>query len=288
MAKIKKKYHSEVPKFIRTTAQILEKISPKLATSFAVKLFTTPIKYKLPKREIHWYETSNRKKIKVPTIQKEIVVYEYIKNSTYPNVLLVHGWSGRGTQLVKIGEALLEKNFNVYSFDAPAHGFAPGKQTIMTEFIASIQHLEAIYGSFDLMVGHSLGSMSILNSLARGSKTNKIVLIGSGDKIEDIVHDFVSKVGLSMKIAVKLQEQFEKKFNEPMSNYDAYKAAQKVNISALVIHDQNDHDVSVEAGKHIAKHLSNSQWMETKGLGHRKILGDKQVIDRILTFVSYS
>lgn len=288
MAKIKKKYQSEVPKFIRITAQILEVISPKLATSFAVKLFTTPIKYKLPKREIHWYETANQIRIKIPTIQKEIVVYEHVKNPSNPNVLLVHGWSGRGTQLVKIGEALLEKNYNVYSFDAPAHGFAPSKQTIMTEFIASIQHLESIYGTFDLMIGHSLGSMSILNALARGSKTNKIVLIGSGDKIEDIVKDFVFKVGFSSKIGIKLQEQFEKKFNEPMSNYDAYKAAQKVHVPALVIHDQNDEDVSVEAGKHIATHLSKSQWMETKGLGHRKILGDKQVIDRILTFVSNS
>lgn len=288
MAKIKKKYQSEVPKFIRITAQILEVISPKLATSFAVKLFTTPIKYKLPKREIHWYETANQIRIKNPTIQKEIVVYEHVKNPSNPNVLLVHGWSGRGTQLVKIGEALLEKNYNVYSFDAPAHGFAPSKQTIMTEFIASIQHLESIYGTFDLMIGHSLGSMSILNALARGSKTNKIVLIGSGDKIEDIVKDFVFKVGFSSKIGIKLQEQFEKKFNEPMSNYDAYKAAQKVHVPALVIHDQNDEDVSVEAGKHIATHLSKSQWMETKGLGHRKILGDKQVIDRILTFVSNS
>lgn len=288
MAKIKKKYQSEVPKFIRITAQILEVISPKLATSFAVKLFTTPIKYKLPKREIHWYETANQIRIKNPTIQKEIVVYEHVKNPSNPNVLLVHGWSGRGTQLVKIGEALLEKNYNVYSFDAPAHGFAPSKQTIMTEFIASIQHLESIYGTFDLMIGHSLGSMSILNALARGSKTNKIVLIGSGDKIEDIVKDFVFKVGFSSKIGIKLQEQFEKKFNEPMSNFDAYKAAQKVHVPALVIHDQNDEDVSVEAGKHIATHLSKSQWMETKGLGHRKILGDKQVIDRILTFVSNS
>lgn len=286
MAKIKKKYQSEVPQFIRITAQILERISPKLATSFAVKLFTTPIKYKIPKREVHWYETALRKKMVVPTIQKEIIVYEHIQNQHSPKILLVHGWSGRGTQLVKIGEALLERGYQVISFDAPAHGFAKGKQTIMTEFIASIQYLEVLHGKFDVMIGHSLGSMSVLNALARGSHTDRIVLIGSGDKIEDIVNDFVRKVGLSPKIGRRLEAKFEKRFQEPMSNYDAYKAAQKVNIPALVIHDKNDYDVSVEAGKHIVQHLSNGSWMETAGLGHRKILGDKQVIDRILTFVT--
>jgi esterase/lipase len=40
---------------------------------------------------------------------KSVVVYQYGQSDK--KVLLVHGWSGRGTQLVKIADALLKSGF---------------------------------------------------------------------------------------------------------------------------------------------------------------------------------
>ncbi|NJW54815.1 alpha/beta hydrolase, partial [Salinimicrobium sp. CDJ15-91] len=40
-----------VPSYILATGKILTAISPFLASRFAAKLFLTPFKYKLPKRE---------------------------------------------------------------------------------------------------------------------------------------------------------------------------------------------------------------------------------------------
>ena len=40
----------QIPKIIIITAKFLQAISPKLVTLFAAKLFTTPIKHKIPKR----------------------------------------------------------------------------------------------------------------------------------------------------------------------------------------------------------------------------------------------
>ena len=37
-------------------------------------------------------------------------------------ILLEYGWSGRGTQLFKIADELVQKRFSTISFDAPAHG----------------------------------------------------------------------------------------------------------------------------------------------------------------------
>jgi alpha-beta hydrolase superfamily lysophospholipase len=54
----------------------------------------------------------------------------------------VHGWSGRGAQLVKIADALLKSGAILHSFDAPAHGKSPANQTIMTDFIAAILEIE--------------------------------------------------------------------------------------------------------------------------------------------------
>lgn len=273
----------QIPKPILLTATLLEAISPKLVTLFAAKLFTTPIKHKIPKRELHMEQNSRQSKLLVSSIKKEITVYEYGEGQK--KVLLVHGWSGRGTQLVKIADELLKMGYQTLSFDAPAHGKSQGKATIMTEFIAAIHEIEKQYGPFEFAIGHSLGGMSILNAIKQGFKVKKAVTIGSGDIIQDILDDFVLKLKLKPKIAVMLKQHFEKKFGESMENYSAHFAAQKVKIPVLVIHDQDDSEVSVKAAYNIVKHLENSELMITEHLGHRKILGNEIVINHIKEFL---
>ena len=80
----------EIPKAILLTAKFLQAVSPSLTTKFAAKLFTTPIRHKLPKRELHMERDSIQKSIVIPEIQKEIVVYEYGKSmaSGYNPVML--------------------------------------------------------------------------------------------------------------------------------------------------------------------------------------------------------
>jgi pimeloyl-ACP methyl ester carboxylesterase len=273
----------KIPKIIILIAQFLQAFSKKLATLYTAKLFTTPIRHKMPKRELAMDENSQQFSLFIPKINKEIVVYEY--GASDKKVLLVHGWSGRGTQLVKIADELIKKGFMIISFDAPAHGKSKGSSTIMIEFIASILELEKKYGPFEYAIGHSLGGMSILNALKQNFTVKKAVTIGSGDVIQDIIDDFVKILKLKPEYGLRLKYHFETKFVGKMDDYSAYKAAQMVQIPVLVIHDQNDEDVSVNSAYHIDKHLAHSQLLITEGLGHRKIVGDPTVIEAILKFI---
>ena len=274
----------EIPKAILLTAKFLQAVSPSLTTKFAAKLFTTPIRHKLPKRELHMERDSIQKSIVIPEIQKEIVVYEYGKSDK--KVLLVHGWSGRGTQLVKIADELLKMGYMTISFDAPAHGKSKGNSSIMIEFIASILEIEKQYGPFEFAVGHSLGGMSVLNAIKQNLQVKKAVIIGSGDIIQDIIDDFICKLQLRPEYGIKLRNHFEAKFGGKMDDYSAYKAAEKTEVPVLIIHDKDDDDVSVKAAYNIQKHLKQSEIMITEGLGHRKILGDENVIQKIKEFIS--
>ncbi|CAM3921168.1 alpha/beta fold hydrolase [Flavobacterium cucumis] len=274
----------EIPKAILLTAKLLQAISPSLTTKFAAKLFTTPIRHKLPKRELHMERESVQKSIPVTEINKEIVVYEYGKSDK--KVLLVHGWSGRGTQLVKIADELLKMGYMTISFDAPAHGKSKGNYSIMTEFIASILELEKQYGKFEYAIGHSLGGMSVLNAIKQNLQVKKAITIGAGDIIQDIIDDFIKKLELQPEYGIKLRDHFEKRFAGKMDDYSAYKAAKEIKIPVLILHDQEDDDVSVKAAHHIHEHLNGSELMITNGLGHRKILGDEMVIKRIMDFIS--
>lgn len=273
----------EIPKIILFIAKFLSVFSSKLTTLFAAKLFTTPIKHKIPKREHAMERESAQKTITVTEIKKEIVVYEYGKSDK--KILLVHGWSGRGTQLVKIADELLKLGYMTISFDAPAHGKSKGNSSIMIEFIASILEIEKQYGPFEFAIGHSLGGMSVLNAIKQNLKIKKAVIIGSGDIIQDIIDDFISKLRLNPEYGIKLRNHFEAKFGGKMDDYSAYKAAEKTEIPVLIIHDKDDHDVSVKAAYNIQKHLKNSEIMITESLGHRKILGNDDVIKKIIEFL---
>jgi len=280
----KKTEHTiQIPKPIIYTGKLLQSISPKLATLYAARLFTTPIKFKIPRREIQMLENSKIEKLHISDLNKTLTIYQF--GSSKRKILLVHGWSGRGTQLAKIAETLVEKDFQIISFDAPAHGTSTGSTTIMTEFIKSIHLINTKFGPFEYAIGHSLGGMSILNAIRENFVIKKAVIIGSGDIIQDIIDDFIVRMNLNSNVGIRLKNHFEKKYNEKMEYYASSVAVKEVNIPILIIHDEDDHDVSVKCAFNIHKNSPESELLITKGLGHNKILGDKRVIEKILNFI---
>lgn len=283
MSKKNKQIENKVPTSILYSATILNFFSSHLAEKFARKLFITPIKHKITKREFQMDSESVQTKLLISTIHKEIVVYSY--GSSNKKILLVHGWSGRGTQLVKIADAFLENGYSTISFDAPAHGKSGTSTTLMLEFIESILEVEKTYGPFEFAVGHSLGGMSILNAIKKGLKVKKAVVIGSGNSVVNIVNTFVEKIGLPYKVALLMRNSFEKKYQFDMESFSAYVAAKGVTIPILVIHDADDEDIPVSEAYHLAENLSNKEVLITNNLGHRKILGDASVINRIVEFL---
>ena len=163
--KTKKPKDTQIRKSILYTVKIIQFFSVDLVTKLAAMIFTTPIKHTIPKRELQMDKNSTQVKIIIPTIRKEIIVYQYGEGKK--KVLLVHGWSGRGTQLVKIADELVQMGYQIISFDAPAHGKSQGKNTLMPEFIASILEIEKQFGPFEFAIGHSLGGLILCPTNSR-------------------------------------------------------------------------------------------------------------------------
>ena len=277
---------SQVPKKILRTSKTLQFLSPRLASLFASKIFTTPTKHKLPNREVSMYADAIKTPILIPSIKKEVVVYQYgpqIENQK--KILLVHGWSGRGTQLFKFADAFVAQGYSVISFDAPGHGDAKANTAILPDFIASILFIQQHYGPFEVAVGHSLGGMSVVNSVPRGLNVTKMAVIGSADVVKDVIDEFIAAIGLKGKVANIMEKLFEKRTNSLMADYSSYVAAQKIAIPVLVIHDEQDAEVSIQCAYNINDNLQNGNLYITKGLGHRKILGSADVIEKAVNFL---
>ena len=126
--------------------------------------------------------------------------------------------------------------------------------------------------------------MSILNAVKKGLLVKKVALIGSGNSVINIVNTFIEKIGLPNKVAVLMKNNFEKKYHLEMESFSAYIAAREVKIPVLVIHDIDDEDIPVSESYHLAENLYNKEILITNNLGHRKILGDSKVIEKIVEF----
>lgn len=273
----------QVPWWIVLPAKSLALISPALAARFAARLFCTPFKFRMPEREYEMDQQSRQERLIVPGIGKEIVVYHYGKAPK--KVLLVHGWSGRGTQLSVIADRLLQEGYSTVSFDAPAHGKTSGKRTEMLEFIASCLFLEREFGPFEFAIGHSLGAMTLLQSMQRGAQFKKLVLIGSGNRVWDIMQDFIKKLGLKPVIGIQMKRYFDEIAGMDTQELSAELVAPEIEVPVMVIHDTEDDDVPVSAAHAIHAALPKGELMITNGLGHRKILGDPEVIKAVMTFL---
>lgn len=272
-----------IPKPMLYTGKIINWISPFLASRFAARLFLTPFKYKRPNRERTMAQNSTKEKVNIKKINREIIVYRY--GNAAKKVLLVHGWSGSGTQLSKIAEQLLKKGYSTISFDAPAHGEAPGKRSNMPHFIEAINQLAISHGPFESAIGHSLGAMSLLRATKCGLDIKKLAIIGTADSITKITEEFAKNLQLSKKTAQLMKQYFDNRYGENLDNFSGGISAEGVKIPTLVVHDKNDVDVHYQEAHKIMDKLEKGTVLITEKLGHRKILGDPMVISKIIDFI---
>ncbi len=272
-----------VPKSVQYTGKILNKISPFIASRFAARIFLTPFGYEMPEREKLMYKKSKKDLIRIDKINREVMVYHY--GLSEKKILLVHGWSGSGTQLSKIADQLLKKGYSTVSFDAPAHGKSPGKRTILPHFLETIYHLEKKYGPFEAAIGHSLGGISLLRTTKYGLNIKKLIIIGTANSITAVTKNFAKNLQLSPKVAKLLKSYFDKRYGQDLNNYSGAVSAKGVKIPTLVVHDKNDVDVHYSSAYEIIDALEKGNLMLTEKLGHRKILGDPNVITKIIAFI---
>ena len=253
---------------------------------FAGYLWTRPIKYKIPEREIPILKSSKTAILTIKSINKKIQFYRW--KGKGPKILLVHGWSGRASNMYFIIKGLIEKGYDVYSFDAPAHGNSRSKTTNIPEFIACINELHLHIKSLDAIIAHSGGAFaSIYSSCFNNKKLKKLVLISTFNSVYDLFQNFFNLIQLSKKVGDLMIEFYSKKTGIIIDeNLSAEKFGKNLKCETLIIHDEDDKEIPLEDSQLIAKSIKNVKTFFTKNLGHRRILRDEKVVKEILTFIN--
>ena len=273
----------KIPFYIVLSVKILNFFSENLAVKYAAFLFSIPIKFRRPDREKEYFLSSIQKKIHIPDVNKKIMLYELEANG--PKVLLVHGWSGRGTQMHALAKECHKEGMNVFTFDLPAHGQSSSKTTLIPEVVKCIRSLYKKIGPFDYAIGHSIGGICIMNSLRFGDRYKKMVTISAPHVNVDMFKDFIFKIGLKEKSLNKLLDVFKRKVGSAVESYDLIKCAKLSNIPTLILHCEDDRDIPVECSKESINHFKKGKLIITKGLGHRRILRNKNIVKSVVNFL---
>ena len=273
----------KIPSYIKYGLQLMEFLSPYVTMRIASYLFSLPYKFKIPVKEIEVMEKRKKGLLHVPALNKSICVYNWPANGK--NILLVHGWSGRGTSMYKIAQILNKSGFNVISFDAPAHGNSKGTTTGAPEFMHSINLLNNHFNGFYAIIGHSLATVPIFKCYKNLRGVNKIVTIGSVNKMIDIFVNLKNRLGLKKYTFDIMIDYMEKKFDVSIDSWAAEKMTEQIECKILMFHDKDDREIPIECSRILNKKLKNSKLIETTGLGHSRILKDMEVVEKIKTFI---
>ena len=201
-------------------------------------------------------------------------------------ILLVHGWESRATQMYGIAKSLLKQGFEVVAVDMPAHGHSSGTTSNPRVFTQTIQLAQQQLGDFEAIIGHSMGAGATAFAVGQGVSPQKIVLISGPSSIENALRRFAGFIGLNKK-GVNRFVQFVSNFvGGTLEELDSALLLKKSNISALLIHDEQDMEVPASESKRLAQSLKNSELYLSHGLGHRKILKSEAVLQKITEFIT--
>jgi len=245
---------------------------------------------------------------KIPGLPEELTVFEYLPNPDVPKrpetVICVHGWGGKGFNFFKFIPKLQEKGFRVLAPDFPQHGKTDGPETGAHSFAHSINLLIKYIDGPVFFITHSLGNVGFWANYTFSSQQEKdavkrYVGIGIPHVYNDILVAFENIIGLSNRSHPYFLEEHARWFGDEFTKEAVFgKMINNLNIPSLLIHDKNDKELDFNLASETASNISKKHYkvkssgeikptfFESEGLGHRRILRDDAIVDRVVEFLS--
>lgn len=284
-AQAKRQARRNVPlalKMLRLYFQTIGRVLPGVAVKTAYRLWFQTRRFAEPARELRWLKDS----------RQDLVDHQYGPLAVNiwgegPTVLLVHGWNGRGSQMGSFARPLVDCGYRVVAYDLPAHGRSPGNNTNIFKAIETLEAIAETYGPIHGVIAHSFGVMVTTLALREGVEINRFAAISPPTSLDWLIERFERILQIPAPTHRALVRHIEADFGSNIWDTVALdKAARHLDIPALIVHDDQDYDVTWEQGKILADNWPGAVFMKTTGLGHRRVLRDRDTIKAIVDFIN--
>lgn len=217
----------------------------------------------------------------VSTSQGPIATY---RKGTGDPVLLVHGWERDACDVETIACALLRQGIAVLAVELPAHGRSGGTQTTVAASARAAVEVQRHFGPTRAAVGHSIGGAVIVHAMALGLETRAAALIAAPSRYRDIARRFGAAMGLVDAQINDLFVELESRGVE-LDGVSVAESAKHLRQPALFVHSEDDKVVPFSDAVVNATSWPRSTLLRQRGLGHRRLLDDRAVVDAIVGFI---
>ena len=270
-------------RFIYNTAG---RLFPVYFGNKAYEQWFTTMRFKTPVYELPALDSARKEILNVNDLPISVYIWWDKGSEPQKTLLFVHGWTGRGTQIVNYINKLNAIGYRVISFDGPAHGNSPGEQTSALEMTDVVLALYKHYGSFDAAITHSFGGMILAYAMSLGVKVDRAALICPPNNFQIILDNFQRILDLpDIVMRVMIRKSFATHGQNIRDAINTLNNVKNLSCKGLVLHDEDDIDISWHSGEEIAAAWQGAEFIKTKGLGHRRIIHDEEVINSIIKFL---
>lgn len=244
----------------------LARIAPARAATQALNLFCYPVRPRMKDRHKTFLDSSEKFRFS----HGKVALQGYRWGQGATKILFIHGWQSNTFRWRPYIQQLLGKDTTLYAFDAPGHGFSNGNFLSVPLYSEVIERFIEDHGEMDAVVGHSIGSFSILHALHRTPSLpmKRLVLLAPPGEANDFVTHFRQQLHLSSYATGLAVREFEKVFGVPVSYFSTSRFAASVSNPGLIIHDEHDAETPIHYARNLHNAWKSSQLIETSGLGH--------------------
>jgi pimeloyl-ACP methyl ester carboxylesterase len=289
MSKSNKTATAEAPiglRLLRMMYKTTGQLFPQYFGKLAYEQWFTAARFKTPAYELPALNSASRETIEVNGLNIAVYIWQDKTIEPRSSLLFIHGWMGRGTQIAKYINPLNAIGYRVISFDGPAHGNTPGKQTSVLEFTDVVLALDKHYGPFDAAITHSFGGMVLAYAMSLGLKLNLAACICPPKDFQVLIENFQRILTLPDSVMrVMLRKLYASHGQIIRDAVDTLNNVKNLTCKGLIIHDEDDIEISWRSSEEIAEAWPASRFIKTTGLGHRRIIHDKEVIKHIVDFL---
>ncbi len=279
--KKKKKQTPLILSLMRVLFPLLEKLMPKTMDKLYIRMFFRPTKYPFKAIEKEAIRRSRVWQIKF----KDKLVQVYKWGNGPKKALFVHGWSGRGAQGHAFIEPFLNNEYTFFAFDLPGHGLSTGNETNVFEVADIITEIAEAFGEFDCIIGHSFGGIVATYAKLQKLPFRKLVLIGSPHDNEYILSTFKNTIGARRDFNRTMEDFVQRKWNLSFDDFSIHRMIESIDEDdVLIIHDKQDKEVPFSLVELSVDKLSQAHFIQTEGLGHKRILENSHVVESVLSF----
>ncbi|HEX9610390.1 MAG TPA: alpha/beta fold hydrolase [Gemmatimonadales bacterium] len=267
----------------RLAMRALQHGSPTLAAALAERLFFTPPRTRLGPQVAAFLRTGRPLRVRVR--EGRIAAWSWGEGGG-PVVVLAHGWGGRGARLAAAYvEPLVAQGFSVVTFDAPGHGASDGWLSSMPQFARALQAVADAAGSVFAIAAHSMGGSASALAMSQGLQVDRAVFLAPAADPARFAADFASTLAVGPVAMAAMRDRSERRLAFRWADLDVPRMARAFDVPLLVIHDRDDATVPWTDGAAIAAAWPGAELVTTTGLGHRDVVRDSGVVDRVVAFI---